>query len=216
MTCPQCHRPLHVQRQGMSPTMSLVLASAFNVRFHCPFCETRIGISSAYQRWTLLLIVLLTTAVACGIRTQSSSSTWLLAMLVVAFLLRMGGLAVFIPPLSIAPKGEGVPFAGCYLALVFIIFIEQFILFGWAIVLMGTRQDLYEHFAMLSYPLAWVNPNFLISPQRSFLDTCGVLLANSYFGAFALWFFANLAGAVFRRNRVTRMSISDTPPDPDD
>ena len=81
---------------------------------------------------------------------------------------------------------------------------------------MGSRQDLYDHFQMLSVPLAWINPNCLITPEKSFLDVCGIILANSYFGAFFLWLCGNGVRAVFRRNRVTRMSITDVPPDSDD
>lgn len=216
MTCPQCHRPLRIQRRGVSPTVSLLLVSAFNIRFHCPFCETRIGLSPSYQRWTLLVVVLSTTAIAWQLRTPSSSGAWLLGMLAVALLLRAAVLGVFPAPLSVAPQSDGIPFAGCYLALALIILIEQFILFGWAIVVMGSRQDLYDHFQILSYPLAWINPNFLITPQRSFLDVCGILMANSYFGAFAFWLCGNGVRAVFRRNRVTRMTITDAPEDSDD
>jgi hypothetical protein len=216
MKCPNCKRPLHIQRRGMPPTVSLLLVSAFNVRFHCPFCETRIGLSPNYQRWTLLMVVLLTTAIGWAFRTPSSSGAWLLGMMFIALTLRIVTLAALPAPLSVAPNHEGIPFAGCYLALALIIFIEQFILFGWGIVAMGSRQDLYDHFQMLSVPLAWINPNFLITPQRGFLDVCGILLANSYFGAFAMWSCANTVRAVFRRNRVTRMSITDAPSDSDD
>jgi hypothetical protein len=200
----------------MSSALSLLLVSAFNVRFHCLFCETRTGLSPNYQRWTLLLVVLLTTAIAWGFRGPSSSGAWLLSMMFIALLLRIVTLATLPTPLAVAPMNEGIPFAGCYLGLALIIFIEQFVLFGWGIVAMGSRQDLYDHFQMLSVPLAWINPNFLITPQRSFSDVCGILLANSYFGAFTMWLCANGVRAIFRRNRVTRMSITDAPSDSDD
>jgi hypothetical protein len=216
MKCPNCRRPLHIQRRGISPAVTLLLVSAFNIRFHCPFCEARIALSSNYLRWTLLLVVLLTTLVASVFRTPSSGGAWLLGMMFIALLLRAGMLGVFPPPLSLAPKGDGIPFAACYLGLALIIFVEQFIFFGWGIVAMGSRQDLYDHFQMLSVPLAWINPNFLITPEKSFLDVCGIILANSYFGAFFLWLCGNGVRAVFRRNRVTRMSITDVPPDSDD
>jgi hypothetical protein len=216
MKCPECSRPLYIQRRGLTPALSLLLVSAFNIRFHCPFCQSRIGLSPNYQRWTLLLVVLLTTVIGWGFRSPSSSGAWLLFMMLTALFLRATMLGVFAPPLSVAPKGEGIPFALCYLTLGLVIFVEQFVLFGWGIVAMGSQQDLYDHFQMLSAPLMWINPNFLITPDRTFLDVCGILLANSYFAAFFLWLCGNGVRAVFRRNRVTRMSITDAPSDSDD
>jgi hypothetical protein len=137
-------------------------------------------------------------------------------MMLVFFLLRTGFLVMLPPPLAAAPKTQGIPFAACYVAIALTIFIQQFILFGWAAFFLGTKRDVYEHFQMLSYPLAWINPNFLITPQRSFFDACGIVFANSYFGAFAFWICGNTVGAIFRRNRVTQLSITSSEVDIDD
>jgi hypothetical protein len=210
MTCAKCHTAIHIQRRRFLPVTALFLLSAFNVRFYCPTCETRISISADYSRWTPVVIVLATILFAWFTRTPDSRGAWLLSMILASFILRTGFLMVFPPPLAVAPKTQGIPFAVCYVVFALTVFIQQFILFGWAAFLFGTKRELYEHLEMLSYPIAWINPKFLITPQNSFFDVCGVLLANSYFGAFTYWVCANTVRAIFRRSRVTQLSITDS------
>ena len=193
------------------------MVSAFNVRFFCPSCDKRLCISADYVRWTLLLIFVLIVLIGLTTKTPDASGAWLLGLLVIALVLRMACIALIPPPLLVARKGEGIPFAACYIGLALTIIIQQFIVIGWAIVILGgSKRDLYEHFEMLSIPLAWINQNFLITPSRSILDVFGILLANSYFGAFALWACGNAVHAIFLRNRVTQLGITDSKVDSDD
>ena len=131
-------------------------------------------------------------------------------------MLRVLFVAVVPPPLVLPRKGYGIPFAACYVGIVLTIFIQQFTVLGWAVYILGSKRDVFEHFEMLSYPLAWIDSNFLITPSKSVGDISGILAANSYFGAFAAWICANIVHAVFRRNKVAQLGITSPPVDLDD
>jgi len=216
MSCPACHRPLGVRVGCMSPVLSLLLVSAYNLRFYCPFCETRLGINPTYSRWTLLVIVLLTALVALVTHSADSGGTWLLAMLLTALALRTGFLTALPPPLVCPRKGRGISFGDCYIRTAWAMVSVGFALEGWAIVVLGTKQELHEHLLALSYPIALLSRNFLITSRRSLIDVLGVLLANSYFGAFAIWLCVNAVHAVLRRNRVAQLGITGSNVDPED
>ena len=216
MSCPACHRPLGVRVGSMSPVLSLLLVSAYNLRFYCPFCETRLGINPGYSRWTLLLVVLMTTLVALFTRTPDSGGTWLFAMLLTALVLRAGFLAALPPPLVRPRKGDGISFGDCYIRTAWAMVAVGFALEGWAIVILGTKQEFHEHLLELSYPIALLSQNFLITSRRSLTDALGVLLANSYFGAFAIWLCVNAVHAVLRRNRVAQLGITHSNVDTED
>ena len=217
MLCPNCRNVLWIHKAGIRSAILLLIVSAFNVRFFCPSCDKRLCISAEYTRWTLLLIFVLIVPVAWATKTPESSGAWLLGLLVAALIVRMAFIALIPPPLLVAKKGEGIPFAACYVGLALTIVIQQFIVIGWVIVILGgAKRDLYEHFEMLSTPLSWINQNFLITPSRSIVDVCGILLGNSYFAAFATWACANTVHAVFLRNRVTQLGITDSKVELDD
>ena len=120
------------------------------------------------------------------------------------------------PPLVRPRKGDGLSFAACYFYAALMVVLWEFVLFGWAIVILGTKQELYRHLLELSYPIALLSHNFLITSRKSLIDVCGVLLANSYFFAFGLWLCANAVHAVLRRNRVTQLGITDSNVDRED
>jgi hypothetical protein len=76
-------------------------------------------------------------------------------------------------------------------------------------VLLGASQrELLEYLEMLSLPLAWISPNFLITPAKSLLDVCGVILGNSAFFGSLVFALYQLVRWAPRRNRSTQLSIS--------
>ncbi len=67
--------------------------------------------------------------------------------------------------------------------------------------------------AFFSMPLCWVNPRFFISTERSFLDVCGILFGNAFFGALLTFILYHGVHRRMRKNRITQMNIvgADSP-----
>ena len=104
-----------------------------------------------------------------------------------------------------------------WLGVALTVFLVEFLGFGAVHVLFGTsRRELLEFLWMLSEPLAWISPNFLITPARSFFDVCGVILGNSvFFGSLTFAFYQTVRWA-FRRARPTQLSLSNSGSTEDD
>jgi hypothetical protein len=98
------------------------------------------------------------------------------------------------------------------------VFFVEFLLFVGAYVLLGaTQNELRDHLEMLSMPLAGISRNFLITPSKSLLDVCGVILGNSVFFGIVIYAFYQPVRWAFRRSRPTQLSIANTDvPDDDD
>jgi hypothetical protein len=96
------------------------------------------------------------------------------------------------------------------------IFLVGFIGYTTLILLLGKKPDLWEHFAMLSWPLASISPNFLITPDKALSDVCGVILGNSFFFGLLLFACYQPVRWAFRRARVQQLSLSGTNPTDDD
>ena len=84
------------------------------------------------------------------------------------------------------------------------------------IVLGGRPANIREHLAMLSSPLMWMSPQFLITPDRGFLDAFGIMLGNSFLISLPVFLCVRIVQAVFRRNRVTQIALSGSVDDDDD
>jgi hypothetical protein len=69
---------------------------------------------------------------------------------------------------------------------------------------------------MLSIPLAWISPNFLITPSKNFFDLCGIILGNSAFFGPLMFACYQCVRWAFRRNRPIQLSLSNINPTVDD
>lgn len=104
----------------------------------------------------------------------------------------------------------GVGFVSSWLGAALSVFLVEFLLFVGAYVLLGaTRNELLEHLEMLSMPLASISSNLLLTPSKTFLDVCGVILGNSIFFGTILYAFYQPVRWAFRRARPTQLLITN-------
>lgn len=79
---------------------------------------------------------------------------------------------------------------------------------GWFHVLTGSsRSEVSEFLITFSWPLDWITSDFVLDSNKTFLDACGTVVANSFFYAvatFAAWRFVR---AILKRNRVIAMNL---------
>jgi hypothetical protein len=80
---------------------------------------------------------------------------------------------------------------------------------GWAyIILHASKADFQDHLNLFSLPLGMISGNFVITPQKSFFDVCGILFGNCFFYAFVLSLLHRFGYFLIHRNRVTRMNLA--------
>lgn len=201
LTCPRCGEPIDRRRLN---------------EWVCPSCQARIGIAHSYQRCVDLLtfawIVLL------GIVTHRSASdgTWLLGIILSAIPFWIAFIVLVPPWLKQGSNQPRVTIVSSFLGAAMTIFLVEFLGFTAVILLLGSKRDLQEHLDMLSWPLAWINPNFLITPDKALSDVCGVILGNSFFFGLLLFACYQAVRWAFRRARVQRLWLSGTNPTDDD
>jgi len=95
--------------------------------------------------------------------------------------------------------------------------VEMYDAFGWLMVLLGASQrEIKEHFEMLSMPLDWANPTFIIRPDTNIVKVCGIIAFNSFFYAAALFATFKVVRIFLRRGNVTQLRISAKMPEDDD
>jgi hypothetical protein len=88
---------------------------------------------------------------------------------------------------------------------------------GWFVFLFGgSRGDILETTDMWSVPLGWINPAFVVRPEKSFVAVIGIVTANCYFWALGLTLVFKVVHYLLRRNRVTELGISGRTLDDDD
>jgi len=198
LTCPQCKRRL-LRTQLRD--------------WECPFCHTDIGLAGSYQRCMGLLTLFSVLLLAVVTHKPASGGTWLFGVLLSALPAWVIFLTILPPWLKEGHNQPRLTIVSSWLGAAVTVFFVEFILFLAAYVLLGASQvELVEHLQILSMPLAWVSPNFLITPAKSFLDVCGVILGNSIFFGSLLYAFYQPVRWAFRRTRPTQLSISSTNP----
>jgi hypothetical protein len=116
---------------------------------------------------------------------------------------------VFPPWLQQGSEQPRITIVSSWLGAALTIFLVEFLGYGSAYVLLGASQrEIRELLEILSFPLAWLGPNFLLTREQSFLGLCGVILGNSMFFGFLTLLCYRPVRAAFARNRPTRLSIS--------
>jgi hypothetical protein len=201
LICPHCDKP--IERRDLRSWV-------------CPHCHADIGAANSYFR----LAELLTFAwiVLVGIITHKSSSggTWLLGSILSGALFWFVFIVLVSPWLSKGHTQPRITFAVMYLSAVTSMFVVEFLGFGAMILLLGNASDVRDHLEMLSMPLVWISGNFLITKDKDFSDVCGILLGNSFFLGLLGFACYQPIRWVFRRNRLTQLSITDRPSIDDD
>ncbi len=202
LTCPQCGERIDRRRLREAA---------------CPHCHVDIGIAHSYRACVGLLA--LVSMVRLGVATYKPASDggWLLGVMVSALPLWVFFMVLIPPWLKRGHNQPRVTFVSSWLSAAATIFLVEFLGFGAAYLALGASQrELRELLDMLSIPLAWISPNFLLRPGKSFLDVCGVILGNSFLLGLPLFACYESVRWFFRRNRPVQLSITDANPSDDD
>jgi hypothetical protein len=202
LRCPQCNEP--IPRQQLKD-------------WECPSCHTDIGLARSYQQYIGVLTFAAVSLLAVATHETSSGGTWLLIVLFSAMPCWIVLMIVVPPWLKQGRNQPRLTIVGSWLTAALSVFLVEFLGFVSAHLLLGASQrELQEHLQILSLPLAWISPNFLITPARSFFDVCGGILGNSIFFGMLIFVFYQPVRWAFRRNRPTQLSISNSNPTKDD
>lgn len=148
---------------------------------------------------------------------QESDGTWLLSLAALA-IATWFALAVSLPPwLKQGSYQTRFTFGAAYFTAVFEMFLVLFVGYTALISVLGSSRDIREHLGMLSLPLFWFSKKFLITPESSFPDLCGILLGNSFFYGLVLYVCYQAVHWSMRRSRTTQLSLGvKNPTDEDD
>jgi hypothetical protein len=205
-TCPTCNRflDLHELKEWI-----------------CPFCGADFSIDESYRHHIGKLT--LASMIFLGVLSHRSYSggTWLLVVI-------LSGIPIWIIFIRLIPlrlrSGRQQPkirMMSTYLGMVSTVFLAVFLteflgLGGLMFITGATRNNVQEHFQILSMPLAWISTNFLITPNNSFSDVCGVILGNSFFYGLLMFTCYQPIRWIFRRSRPTQLSLTGGLPTDDD
>jgi hypothetical protein len=202
LKCPQCNECIH--------RLQLM-------KGECPFCHTDIGAARSYQRCIGLLTLVTIALLAVATHESTSGGAWLLGIFLSAIPCWIMFLNIVPPWLKRGHAQPRITLVSSWLGVALTVFLVEFMGFGALYVFFGSsRRELLEHLAMLSMPLAWISPNFLITPSRTFFDLCGIILGNSaFFGPLMYACYLTVRWA-FRRSRPTQLSLSNSDPTTDD
>jgi hypothetical protein len=74
----------------------------------------------------------------------------------------------------------------------------------------ASHRDIIEISDMASYPLAWINPWFIVRVNKTFAVVAAISAGNSIFYAVALTACFKIVRRAFRRSRVIELSIKGT------
>jgi predicted RNA-binding Zn-ribbon protein involved in translation (DUF1610 family) len=201
-TCPQCNE--RIWREHLKD-------------WKCPSCHTDIGFADSYRRFIGLLTFASISLIATATHKSSSGGTWILSVVLLAIPVWLIFIIIVPPWLKRGHNQPKITIVSSWLGTALSVFVFEFLGFGTAYVLLGASQsELQELLDMLSSPLAWISPNFLLTPAKSLLDVCGVILGNSVFFGLLIFACYQLVWRALRRTRPTRLSISGSNDTEDD
>ncbi len=197
-TCPQCGRILVLKPVGHGFP-------------ECNFCATKVGLARSYAWHVTALSFAVVTFAGLLTYNHARRGTWLFCLLLLIPIVRTVVRALTPAWFTFAHKSHKSPFLVCYISALFIAYFVMYQGYGWIYVLLhASRSETQENLEILSVPIAWFFPQFLITPQSEFLDLLGVIATNSLFYAIPVLICWKVAQRVLRRNRVIRMGLSGT------
>lgn len=196
LTCPRCNERIH--RQQVKD-------------WECPSCHSDFGLAPSYQRCVGSLTLASVSLLAVATHKSTSGGAWLLSVFSSAIPSWFIFMIVVPPWLKRGHNQPKFTIVVSWLSAALSVFVVEFLGFGAAHLLLGaSRRELLEHLEMLSMPLAWISPNFLITPSKSFFDVCGVILGNSVFFGSLIFAAYQPVRLAFRRSRPTQLSLSNS------
>lgn len=179
--------------------------------FKQSFCECGVEfrIAYSYKLWTVIgsgAILLITGYLTY---TPQAGGAWLLGLFLLWLPLRLLLMLYFPLKLELGREKFRASYIACVIGTAIALFAVEFVGFGWMGMAVGaSKQEMAEHLEFLSVPLGWLSHAFIIRPDKTFLDVCGIILGNSFFYGFGLYICFNVVHAAFRKNRVMQMNIS--------
>jgi hypothetical protein len=178
--------------------------------WECPACHTETGIAQSYYQCVGLFTLASGGLIGVGTHQSTSGGSWLLGVIVSTIMCWFFFLAVIPPWLKRGRNQARISLLHTWVSAAISAFLFQFLGLGIALLLLGaSHQELMDHIEFLSVPLAWISPNFLLTPANSFFDLCGILLGNSvFYGTFVFACYQPVRWA-FRRARPTQLSLSN-------
>jgi len=170
-----------------------------------------LGIARSYRRCVGLLALASGSILGAATHQPASSGGWLLGVILITIVFWFFFQAVIPPWLQQGRNRPQFLFLGLWVSAAIGGLVFQFVGFGIVRILLGgSPEEWRQHIDFLSFPLSLIDRNFQLTPANSFFDLCGVLVGNSFFYALFVYLCYQPVRRAFRRNRPTRLSISDT------
>lgn len=184
-------------------------------RYGCPRCQGIITLSRRHLLASYVLGFLLSLAVAKLLRLTAAAPLWVL-IFILSFIVATQLTALVISPYEVSKYDAPPPgpiarnlklFLAVWFATVALVLLEGYV-FGWLAYLVGSRQEVIESTDLWSVPLGFVNPAFVVRPEKDLVGVIGIVSANGYFWALGLTLVFKFVHSRMRSNRVTELAIS--------
>lgn len=193
-------------------------------KYGCPHCQGIVIRSRRHLLVSYVLGFILSLIVAKLLQLSAAAAPLWIPIFVLSFVAaaRLAALVISpyelykydAPPPGLIARNLGV-FLGIWLAIVVSIMTYGYVL-GWLAYFNGSHRDLAESMDLWSVPLGFVNPEFVVRPDKSLVEVIGIVSANCYFWALGLTLIFKFVHSRMRRSRVTELAISGSSVGEDD
>ncbi len=206
LICPQCGESICAANLNRSLN-----------KWECPRCGAHVRFAKSYELFMILLTILFALFVGTATYGHDSGGTWLLGVLVSSIAVQ------FLFPLYIRPwlqlgsyQPKGTIVGSALWISTYLFLLELLAVVGFSLHVVS-REAYQDNLETLSLPLALLNRNFLLNPDKRFSDICGVLLGNSVIYGLVVFACYKVVHRAFLKSKVTQLSLSPkNPTDEDD
>jgi hypothetical protein len=146
--------------------------------------------------------------IALATYNRASSGPWIIGL--VLFWLLITFVLHIILPATYEPgyPQPRITFVSVFLGMFVTFFLVEFLAFLTLYVALGAKPvELQEHLWIMSEPLVFFDQQFLITPEKTFVDVCGILLGNSFLIGIPVFVSSKVVQFFLRRNRVLQIGI---------
>ncbi|HJT54747.1 MAG TPA: hypothetical protein VJ848_12910 [Candidatus Angelobacter sp.] len=187
-------------------------------KYGCPHCKGIVILSRLHLTVSYVLGFILSLIIAKALQLSVMAAPLWIPIFVLSFVGVAQLAALVISPYEVyrydaQPPGAIARNLGLFLAIwlgiVVTIMTNGYVL-GWLAYLIGSHRDLIESMDLWSMPLGFVNPEFVVRPDKGLVEVIGIVSANSYFWALGLMLVFKFVHSRMRRSRVTELAISGT------
>jgi hypothetical protein len=178
----------------------------------CVACNEPVRISWSYRRQLAYMAIVIDTVVAFATYRQMSAGPWIIG-LVLFWVLITFALQILIPATYEPgyPQEYKLTFVSAFIGTFLTVLLVEFLGFLTLFFVVGAKPaEVQEHLDMLSAPLAFFSQQFRITPQKNFLDVCGIMLGNSFFLGIPFYVCGKVVHFFLRRNRVVQIGIDSS------